>query len=128
MRRTWNTSVLPAIGIVVAGTGKIGFGPACAAAGSPFAAAPVSARAPVASTLLRSTLFMKCPLSCSCFLPEAYLASRGARDKTPDPALAIAGPLRDMKERNYRKRMQKRPAVTRAFFDGGRGPLPFHIR
>src|SRR5271167_4135344 len=58
MRRTWNTSLSPTIGIVVAGTEKIGFGAACAPAGAPRAAAPVSASAPVASTVLRSTSFM----------------------------------------------------------------------
>jgi hypothetical protein len=39
------------IGMVTAGTGKSGFGPACAAAG--MLAAPVSANAPLASTVLR---------------------------------------------------------------------------
>src|SRR3954471_20540494 len=58
MRRTWNTSVSPTIGIVTAGTGNIAFGPACAAAGSLRVAAPASASAPVARMLRRSMLSM----------------------------------------------------------------------
>ena len=53
IRRTAKTSVSPTIGIVVAATGKIDFGPACASAGE-FAAAPASASAPVARMVLRS--------------------------------------------------------------------------
>src|SRR5882672_2907522 len=58
MRRTWNTSVSPTIGIVVAGTANIGFGPACAAAGALCVAAPASANAPVARIIRRSISFM----------------------------------------------------------------------
>src|SRR3954466_10525744 len=53
MRRTANTSVSPTIGMVVAATGKIDFGPACAWAGV-VVAAPASASAPVARTARRS--------------------------------------------------------------------------
>src|SRR5437763_10852132 len=58
MRRTWNTSVSSTIGIVVIGTAKIGFGPACAAAGTAAPAAAVSASAPVASSVRRSSEVM----------------------------------------------------------------------
>src|SRR5665213_828917 len=56
MRRTGNTSVSPTIGIVVTGTAKIDFGPACASAEALCVAAPASASAPVASKVLRSTV------------------------------------------------------------------------
>src|SRR5256885_16984408 len=58
MRRTWNTSVSPTIGIVIAGTGNIGFGPACASARAPCVTAPASASAPDAKIVLRSTVFI----------------------------------------------------------------------
>src|ERR1700686_5382911 len=58
MRRTGNKSVSPAIGIVVAGTGKIGFGPDCAWAGIVCVAAPASASAVDARMVRRSTVFM----------------------------------------------------------------------
>src|SRR4029077_18474041 len=56
MRRTGNTSAWPAIGILIAGTLKIGFGPDCACAEPPCVAAPANARAPVARMLLLSTV------------------------------------------------------------------------
>src|ERR1700733_14821397 len=58
MRRTGNTSVSPAIGIVVAGTAKMGFGPDWALAGIVCVAAPASANALEARMVLRSTVFM----------------------------------------------------------------------
>src|SRR4051794_30383579 len=63
MRRTWNTSVSPTIGMVTAGTGNMAFGPACAAAGALLAAAPASAKAPVVSMLRRSMRSMGVLLS-----------------------------------------------------------------
>src|SRR6267142_1578107 len=64
MRRTGNTSVSPTIGIVVVPTGKIDFGPACAAAAPPCMAVPASASAPVARMVLRSTLLIGASLFC----------------------------------------------------------------
>jgi hypothetical protein len=59
MRRTWNTSVSPTIGIVVAGTGKIGFAPACAEAGlASVIAAAAAAPAVAASRSRREVFFM----------------------------------------------------------------------
>src|SRR5207249_7384419 len=55
---TGNTSVSPTIGIVVVPTGKIDFGPACAAAVPASTPAPASASAPVARMVLRSTLLI----------------------------------------------------------------------
>src|SRR5882724_1279158 len=75
MRRTGNTSAWPAIGIVIAGTLKIGFGPDCACAEPPCVAAPANARAPDARMLLRSTVSI-CMLRFSSLLifPETCLA------------------------------------------------------
>src|ERR1700739_3503380 len=58
MRRTGNTPVSPAIGIVVAGTLKMGLGPNWASAGTVCVAAPASANALEARMGLRSTAFM----------------------------------------------------------------------
>src|ERR1700761_7491175 len=58
MRRTGNTPVSPAIGIVVAGTAKMGFGPDWASAGTVCVAAPANASALEARMVLRSTVFM----------------------------------------------------------------------
>src|SRR3984957_16115311 len=80
MRRTWNTSVSPTIGIVVIGTAKIGFGTDFAAAGALCVAAPASASAPVASMVLRSRVFMASPcLSRTC--STAYLDRHAAPGK-----------------------------------------------
>src|SRR5229473_518824 len=99
IRRTANTSVSPTIGIVVAGTGKIGFGPACAAAGALLAAAPVSASALVTSTVLRSTFFMGVsPHFIIVFTAVPRLENAGPQVSQPDIPKA------------------KRPAVKRAFF------------
>src|SRR5262249_23497307 len=49
MRRTWNTWVSPTIGIVTIGTAKIGFGPACAAAGEASAMVAAVTTAALAS-------------------------------------------------------------------------------
>src|SRR5882757_2151415 len=73
MRRTGNTSVSPTIGIVLTLTGKMDFGPACAAAGPAWVAAPASASAPVARMVLRSTVSMRVLLVCFCY-STAYLA------------------------------------------------------
>ena len=59
--------------MVVIGTGKSGFGPACASAG--VAAAPVSASAPDASTVLRSNEVMA-------FAPVVVQAAKKARVAT----------------------------------------------
>src|ERR1700722_1688736 len=58
MRRTGNTPASPAIGIVVAGTVKMGFGSDWASAGTVCVAAPASANALEARMVLRSTVFM----------------------------------------------------------------------
>src|SRR3982751_2809281 len=58
MRRTGNEPSSPTIGIVIAGTEKIGFEPVCAAAGALCVAALASASAPDESMVLRSTVFM----------------------------------------------------------------------
>src|ERR1700712_4342555 len=47
------------MGIVVTPTGKIDFGPACAAAGPACVAAPASTSAPVLRMVLRSTVSMR---------------------------------------------------------------------
>src|ERR1700704_6160689 len=80
MRRTGNTSDSPTIGIVLTLTGKMDFGPACAAAGPPCVAAPASARAPVARIVLRSTVSMRVLLVCFCY-STAYLAPSVMRGK-----------------------------------------------
>src|SRR5437763_3918887 len=58
MRRTGNDPSSPTIGIVIAGTEKIGFKPVCAAAGALRVAALASASAPDERMVLRSTVFM----------------------------------------------------------------------
>src|SRR3954447_3892542 len=68
MRRTWNTWVSPTIGMVTIGTGKIGFGPACAAAGATSAIDAALAAAAIASSSRRvaDLSFMFCaPFLCS---------------------------------------------------------------
>ena len=62
-------------------TGKIDFGPACAAAGPPCVAAPASANAPVARMVLRSTISMPFSLWFRFLVPRltAYLAPRVMR-------------------------------------------------
>src|SRR3954471_7015058 len=80
MRRTANTSVSPTIGMVVAATGKIDFGPACAWAGV-VAAAPASARAPVARIVRRSRWSMG-------VLPLALVAYCRSR-KRPAPGAGL---------------------------------------
>src|SRR3569832_1425709 len=59
MRRTGNTSFSPAIGIVTAGTSKIGFGPVWASAERLAAVVPASASAPVANKVLRSPVSIR---------------------------------------------------------------------
>src|SRR5437879_667177 len=113
MRRTGNTSAWPAIGIVIAGTSKIGFEPDCACAEPPCVAAPANASAPVAIMVLRSTVSI-CMLRFSCLLifPETCLA----------PPFAPGKKI---------KRLRcgiKRPATMRAFWLGERGRLPLHVR
>src|ERR1700756_1766494 len=68
MRRTWKTAVSPTIGMVVIGTAKIGFGPACAAAGvtSEMAA---TATAPVATARRSRREVVR--ISCSIDRPRA---------------------------------------------------------
>ena len=68
------------IGIVLTPTGKMDFGPACAAAGPPCVAAPASASAPVARMVLRSTVSMRVLLVCFCY-STAYLAPSVTRGK-----------------------------------------------
>src|ERR1700730_3588702 len=98
MRRTWYTSASPAIGIIVAGTGQIGFTPPCASAATLCVAAPASASAPDASMVLRSTEFMKFSLRCiSCWC--AYL-DRPAHGPQVNAGARLA---------------RKKPARTRAF-------------
>src|ERR1700677_2236770 len=76
-----NTAVSPAIGIVVAATWKIGFGPDWAPAGTVWVAAPASASALDASMVLRSRVFMGIfPVSWSCW--TACLAPHSAPGKT----------------------------------------------
>src|SRR5579872_2168441 len=58
MRRTGNEPFSPAIGIVTAGTSKIGLVSDCACAVRVAAAQPASAIAPDANRALRSTVFM----------------------------------------------------------------------
>src|SRR6266851_8758044 len=58
MRRTWKKSVSPTIGIVVDGTGKIGFGPACAAAGPGSAIAALTAAPAAAAKRSRRDVFL----------------------------------------------------------------------
>src|SRR5258707_10313011 len=84
MRRTWNTSVSPTIGMVIAATGNIGFGPACAAAGR-LCAAPASASAPVARMVRRSTVSIGVLLRLILLL-RAYLDRQPALD---NPALGL---------------------------------------
>src|SRR3974390_1133346 len=60
MRRTGNTSFSPTIGIVTAGTSKIGFAPACASVELVVVTTPANASAPDASMVLRSTVSMDC--------------------------------------------------------------------
>src|SRR6478609_6966120 len=73
MRRTWNTWASPTIGMVTIGTGKIGFGPACAAAGATSAIDAALAAAAIASSSRRvgEIFFMFCapfsvPWAASC--------------------------------------------------------------
>src|SRR4051812_18473773 len=58
MRRTWNTSLSPTIGMGTAGPANIAFGPACAAGGALCGGAPASASAPPATMLRRSIVSM----------------------------------------------------------------------
>src|SRR5690242_15863568 len=60
MRRTWNTSVSPTIGIVIIGTGKIGLGAACAAAGAASASPAAVIAAAAVRTLRRVVFAMVC--------------------------------------------------------------------
>src|SRR5713226_7572519 len=87
MRRTANTSVSPTIGMVVTGTGKIGFGPACASAPPFCAAAPASASAPVASIVLRSTVTIVILLF-SAFLGDVSRPAAPVRQLRVDQASA----------------------------------------
>src|SRR6202022_87555 len=83
MRRTWNTSVSPTIGIIVAGIGKIGLGPGCALAGlmSVIATATV-APAAAASRSRREEFFMA-------ISPEQTLRTRlRAEPNKPDEPIS----------------------------------------
>src|SRR3954468_22310381 len=90
MRRTWNTSVSPTIGMVTAATGNIGFGPACAAAGW-LRAAPASASAPVARMVLRSMVFMSVLLSAG-FIVEGVSSRVGHRGQVSKKTRNNVGP------------------------------------
>src|SRR5690349_15905969 len=61
MRRTWNTLVSPTIGIATIGTGKIGLGAACAAAGA-VSARPAAVIAAAAVSTLRRVVFVMASL------------------------------------------------------------------
>src|SRR6202012_6306447 len=80
MRRTGNTPVSPAIGMVVAGTAKMGFGPDCASAETVCVAAPASANALEARMVRRSTLFMSIFLVLRCLERLSILASAARQD------------------------------------------------
>src|ERR1700681_26058 len=137
MRRTGNTSVSPTMGIVLTPTGKMVFGPACAAAGPLCVAAPASAHAPVARIVLRSTVSMgRSLLVCFCY-STAYLAPCATRGKQfrigryglrlpttrerSRPSCCSA-----MNRSQVRRFQSKRPARARAFafwFCAGRSVL-----
>jgi hypothetical protein len=72
--------------MVVTGTGKIGFGPACASAPPVCAAAPASANAPVASIVLRSTvtiIFLLFPRFSTTYLDPQHPSGNSAFIKHP---------------------------------------------
>src|SRR3984893_8083820 len=97
MRRTGNTRAAPTIGTVVAGTGKIGFGVAWASARLVCEAAPASASAPVASIVLRSTVFMAFSLSSLLFLRQGV--SRPARCARQDNGNDFGGHKKGPRQR-----------------------------
>ena|SRR6478752_481621 len=83
MRRTWNTWVSPTIGIVTIGTGKIGFGPACAAAGA-ASVRPAAVIAAAAVSTLRRVVFVMASLPDICrFLSNGSLRAKCGAGQWP---------------------------------------------
>src|ERR1700691_2717096 len=97
MRRTGNTSFSPAIGMVTAGTSKIGFAPDWASAMRLAATVPASANVPVARRDLRSTVSIRVLLMLLIFRaiyrPYSGAASQYDRNAGMKKAREIAGLL-----------------------------------